>query len=369
MIGQEEFPVDLKKIDRFEKQNNYAINVFGYEDSVYPLRISNREVEESNIIDLLLISERETNHYCWIKNLSRLLSKQMTNHNGERYICRRCLISFRSDESLQKHREYCQNHGEIKVEMPSEGEKYLNFKNCNRKMRVPFVIYADFESFTERIDTCSPHNEKRFINKCQSHKPSGFCYYIKSFDDSVYKSRLVQYTAYSPYDDVSQKFINWLEKDIKNIYKKTKLSKKVVNMTREGQINYNDATHCHICEGELGEDKVLDHCHLTGKYRGAAHNECNLNYKIPKLFPVIFHNLSGYDSHLFIKKLGKSKGKLNCIASNEEKYISFTKKFEVKLDIRFIDSFKFMDSSLDTLASNLSRDSFNNTKNSIKVKS
>lgn len=208
-----------------------------------------------------------------------------------------------------------------------------------------------------------------------SHKPSGFCYYIKSFDDSVYKSRLVQYTAYSPYDDVSQKFINWLEKDIKNIYKKIKFSKKVVNMTREDQINYKDATHCHICKGELGEDKVLHHCHLTGKYRGAAHNECHLNYKIPKFFPVIFHNLSGYDSHLFIKKLGKSKSELNCIASSEEKYISFTKKIivdesknkegekvEVKRDIRFIDSFKFMDKNLDTLASNLSRDSFNNTK-------
>ena len=118
----------------------------------------------------------------------------------------------------------------------------------------------------------------------------------------------------------------------------------------------------------MGEDKVLDHCHLTGKYRGAAHNECNLNYKIPKFFPVIFHNLSGYDAHLFIKNLGVTKGNINCIPNNEEKYISFTKQIlvdtftnkegklvEVRRDIRFIDSFKFMASSLDNLSSNLTK--------------
>ena len=74
-------------------------------------------------------------------------------------------------------------------------------------------------------------------------------------------------------------------------------------MTGEEKISHNFATQCHICEKELGEDKVIDHCHLTGNYRGAAHSECNLNYKVPKYFPVIFHNLSGYDSHLFIKTL------------------------------------------------------------------
>ena len=94
-------------------------------------------------------------------------------------------------------------------------------------------------------------------------------------------------------------------------------------------IKHNNATHCHICEGELGDDKVVDHCHLTGRYRGAAHSKCNLEFKVPKFFPVIFHNLSGYDSHLFIKKLGVTEGKINCIPLNDEKYISFTKDIVV----------------------------------------
>ena len=128
--------------------------------------------------------------------------------------------------------------------------------------------------------------------------------------------------------------------------------------------NYNAATEYHICGEELEDDKVRDHCHITGKYRGAAHDECNKKYQIPKFFPVIFHNLSGYDNHLFIKKL--SGGKLKCIPNNEEKYISFSKEYKVgefinkegktieaKRELRFIDSFKFMSSSLDSLSKNL----------------
>ena len=143
-------------------------------------------------------------------------------------------------------------------------------------------------------------------------------------------------------------------------------------MSKKDEITYKNTTRCHICQDELGEDKVLDHCHLTGKYRGAAHNECNLQYKIPQFFPVIFHNLSGYDSHLFIKDFGKSKGRINCIPNNEERYISLSKnivvdtyikegkKVDGKRNIRFIDSFRFMATSLDSLVSNLSKESFKN---------
>ena len=84
-------------------------------------------------------------------------------------------------------------------------------------------------------------------------------------------------------------------------------------MTRHDKLVYDIFTNCHICNEELGEDRVRDHCHLSGKFRGAAHEVCNQKYKVPTFFPVVFHNLSGYDSHLFIKTLGNSEGDISCI--------------------------------------------------------
>ena len=379
-----EFPVSLKLIDKFEKQNPYTINVFGYERVVYPLRLSKKN---DQVINLLLIANEETNHFCWIKNMSRLISSEVNNHQHKRHFCYRCLNSFPSVKSLNKHNEYCQNNEAVKIEMPMikyEGKflapDYLKFNNHYRKQRVPFVVYADFECFTQKIHTCQPKDGKSFTNRYQKHKPSGFSYLIKCFDDNLFSPKLVQYTADSPDDnDVPRLFIESLESDIKEIYNRFKIPKKMV-MTQEDEIDYMNATHCHICEGKIFEEvddkkykKVRDHCHLTGKYRGAAHSICNLKYRLPKFYPVIFHNLSGYDSHLFIKNLGKSEGKIDYIPNNEEKYISFTKQIivdkftnkegeekEVKRDIRFIDSFKFMAASLDSLVNNLPKESFKN---------
>ena len=122
-------------------------------------------------------------------------------------------------------------------------------------------------------------------------------------------------------------------------------------------------------------EKVRDHCHFTGRYRGAAHNSCNLKYRKPNFTPVAFHNLSGYDAHLSIKNLGFNAGNIDCIPNNEERYISFTKNIEVGSytnkkgetkpkyhKIRFIDSIKFMAVSLDSLVNNLPEIAFNNLK-------
>ena len=145
--------------------------------------------------------------------------------------------------------------------------------------------------------------------------------------------------------------------------------------TREDEKQFNTASDCWICGEELGNYRVRDHCHYTGRYRGAAHNNCNLNYSKPKGIPVFFHNLTGYDSHLFIKKLGSSNKKetIECIPNNEEKYITFTKtiitgqytnkKGESKnktFKIVFKDSLKFMSSSLGALVNNLPKNGFKN---------
>ena len=120
---------------------------------------------------------------------------------------------------------------------------------------------------------------------------------------------------------------------------------------------------------------MRDHCHLSGKFRGAAHEVYNLKYNVPTFFPVVFHNWSGYDSHLFIKTLGNSEGDISCISNKEENYISFTKqvivnkfvnkkgkKVNVKRELRFRDILRFMASSFDKLSSNLRIYQFVNVK-------
>ena len=92
------------------------------------------------------------------------------------------------------------------------------------------------------------------------------------------------------------------------------------------KIAYDNSTRYQICDEELGEDRVCDHCHLSGKFRDAAHEICNLKYKVPTFFSIVFHNLFDYDSHLFIKTLGNSEEDISCIPNNEENYISFTKQ-------------------------------------------
>ena len=82
-------------------------------------------------------------------------------------------------------------------------------------MRVPFVVYADFEYFTEKLDTMQPNPKKSYTKQYQKHTPSGFCYYIKCYDDMVYSQNPVIYTKQSEDEDVAQTFVEMLEKDLK----------------------------------------------------------------------------------------------------------------------------------------------------------
>ena len=117
-------------------------------------------------------------------------------------------------------------------------------------------------------------------------------------------------------------------------------------------------------------NKKRDHCHYTGKYRGAAHSICNLRYKIPKEIPAVFHNGSTYDYHFIIKELVKEfEGNFECLGENTEKYITFSvlikkkienKDLEITYKLKFIDSYRFMSSSLSKLVDNLSEGIHNN---------
>ena len=143
-------------------------------------------------------------------------------------------------------------------------------------------------------------------------------------------------------------------------------------LTKEEKKSYKKQEACHICQKEFCYDKndgtyingskVKNHCHYTGKFREAAHSKCNLNYEVPKDIPLIIHNAS-YDTHFIINHLAKKfKGELNCIGESMGKYITFSVPIKVNCDdcktiaykLRFIDSFRFISTSLSELIDNMS---------------
>ena len=378
-----QYPVSLRAIDRFEHLNpEISITVLGYneEEKVYPLKVSKYTGCKNDIV-LLLIKDGENSHYCLVKNISALLSSQINNNDHKRYFCLNCFNSFKSPDSLDKHKEYCYNNECVKILMPPQNT-FLRFKNFRYSEKAPFAIYADFESLIKPLDNCDPDPNRSYTKKYQKHEPISFCYYIECFNNTLCKEifnddtkrkQLKSYIKTKPEDpDAIDVFIKWLEDDVKFL---ANIEEKKMVFTKEDEKQFNTASDCWICGEELENDRVRDHCHYTGRYRGAAHNSCNLKYRKPESVPVFFHNLTGYDSHLFIKKLGSSNEKENieCIPNNEEKYITFTKniivgqytnkKEEVKdktFKIVFKDSLKFMSSSLGVLVNNLPKNGFKN---------
>ena len=143
---------------------------------------------------------------------------QTSNDGHVRHMCFRCLNIFKTEKSLPSHHEYCKSHDSIKIELPKEGTK-ISFQNHNRSMRVSFIVYADFESFTTQLSTCQPNPDKSYTKLYQKHIPSGFYYHIKCFDDTLYSQEPITFVKEYDDDDVAQIFIDTLEKNINEIYK------------------------------------------------------------------------------------------------------------------------------------------------------
>ena len=372
------FTMKLKDISKFERLNPSipGINVFSANENrvFYPLRMAERDC--LNTTDLFLYEEDGASHYTLIKHFNRFIKSQKTkSHNKSFHICKRCFSHYTKPELLQNHIKYCSNNKTVFVKMPEKGTM-LYFKNYEKQIPMPFVVYADFECFTKPMNNCSPDPNKSFTYNYQKHEPSGFCYFIKGITDSFVP---VTYTKNKDSDDLALIFVNKIAEVTQSIYNKYYHHPKKLSLSRDEQKSFVKATTCHICSGLLNGDKVRDHCHFTGKYRGAAHNKCNLRCRKPRVLPVIIHNLQGYDAHLFIKQLATIPGELNSIPSTEEKYISFSKYIKVgeykdlsgfikpiNFEKIFIDSFKFLQTSLANLVSNLQPDDFHNTKKRFK---
>ena len=374
------FPVRVKDISKFERLNPDlpGINVFSVNENnkFYPLRMAQRDPQKT--IDLFLYEEDGKCHYSLIKSFSRLFRSQITSRtNGKIFICKRCFTHFSKEELFQKHIQYCSSNEIAAIKMPIRNSK-LGFSNYHKQLPIPFVVYADFECFTKSINTCNPNPSGSYTFDYQKHEPSGFCFYIKGIVPNIFKP--ITYTKKKDTDNIAEIFVSKLSMITNKLYNDFYRHPQPLKLTEEEKKSFKEAKICHICSGKLKDDRVRDHCHFTGQYRGAAHNSCNLQCRKPMILPVVFHNLQGYDAHLFIKQLSAIKGELNCIPSTEEKYISFSKKIKVdeyrskrtgemvslNFEIRFIDSFKFLQTSLANLVGNLQPDDFHNTSEIFK---
>ena len=252
-------------------------------------------------------------------------------------------------------------------------DNVIKFRNYNNQLKLPFVIYADFEAFNKSIPTHVPDPEKKsYTINYQKQEANSYCYYIHCIDSK--HSKLVHYRG----PDAGKHFVNAISEDTKAIYKVLADEHEMI-FTENDSLKYESTKNCHICNKYIpDEKKVRDHCHLTGKFRGAAHDACNLNFKYRNFIPVFFHNLSGYDSHLFIKEFGDIEGNFDCIPNTDEKYISFShdiivdrivevingkeRRKTIKTKLRFLDSFKFMSTSLEKLVNNLNDEDLVNLK-------
>ncbi|XP_076248100.1 uncharacterized protein LOC143187768 [Calliopsis andreniformis] len=331
------YPIPMNDTKKFETMNNISVNLFSIEENI---KKTQKDLKDRHVI-LLYIENDSTGHFAWIKNLSRLVGTQLSKHKEKEFICDRCLHFFNSRERLDAHQNNCQNMNKCTVLLPSEDDKWLKVNNYCRSDRVPFVVYEDLECVLEKIkdsvaDECISH-------AYQHHRvfSIGYCMHC-SYDTSL--------SSYQYRRDID--CVSWFIQELKNLAQTVKsiLSNNIsmVHLTKEQWDEFHNVIHCHICEKpfDINETRVRDHCHLTGRYRDPTHVDCYINYKNSFHVPIVFHNLSGYDSRFIIMELANAfedvtEQELGC-----RNYIR----------LRFIDSYKFLNTSFGKLASFLSKD-------------
>ena len=359
---EKDMPMKIDKIIHFEKRNKLRINVFGECDSsIHPLYVSsNRNNEDYKLINLLFIGDKNgNNHYTYIKSFDRLM-KIDDGNNRTNYVCQYCCqYTTTSKEGLEKHSKYCIS-GQA-VEMPEELStiKFKNYKNINE---CPIRIYADFESIKDISLQFKSKNEK--TNFSDGH--IGVSFKILVVSDIPISLAYKQIDTYYTYEyiykglDANNEFVkqiqiieNILIKDMK-IAQELNKDFRTMKITPKQIEEHNLIDDCWVCKRPFNfrNFKVKHHNHFTGNYHSSICSECNIQIKDTIKIPVFFHNLN-YDKNIFFKSLFHYENvkEVNILPDNEESYKCFTIG-----RLHFLDSFKFMSSSLDTLIKNIPDD-------------
>ena len=308
-----EFPVSQKHYNKVERQNSIRINVFGDEDGEpFPINISKETFEDQ--MNLLLITKDEKKHYVLIKDFNTFMYNQ-SKHKERKHFCMYCLQCFSSERILANHVNNCLTiNGAQAINMPKQCENILKFNNFHKQLPVPFVIYSDFEAITKKVQSCKQSEEmdrRSYTEAYQTHEDCGYGYKVICCYDDKYS----KYTSIYRGENAVYKFMEKMLEEVE--YCKAVIKKhfnKLLVMTEVDEQNFKTMDGCHIC-GKKCTDKDVrfrDHCHITGKFRGSAHQECNLKLRIKPenlKLPVIFHNLRGYDSHFIMQEIGEIANK------------------------------------------------------------
>ena len=245
--------------------NDISINVLSVENrDIYICRKGIRRWAE---INLLLISEGGIRHYTAINSLSRLLSRSNSKHHGKQYFCTNCLQSFMLESSRDEHQVYCENNEAVRVEMRRKGST-IEFCNGQSQFKVPFIMYADFESILEPIQGPNPKPTGPYTLKVTKHSPSGWCIYSKFVYREV-KDPLGLYRG----KDCLEKFCDYIRQKANRLYHMFP-GKPMDPLTPKQWKKYNKASRCHICFKQFGDSKVdpkvHDHCHSQAVTEGPS---------------------------------------------------------------------------------------------------
>lgn len=383
------FPVDIGQIHLWEETNNMKINVFILDESENIKNEYHSHIKNKNVCNLLLHNE----HYVWIKNLDRFDSSNVSKNSV--YRCSLCLSArFPTKEKLEAHIIKCIGDNELipNVCLPTkEEDKIKKFTNYNREFLHPFHIVADFESTLLEVKDDNNNTQKYQKHVANSYGLKYNCIHKEySKDIKIYNN--------SDPKNVIKNFVEDIESMAHDSYRLMKQNERKIKMNNEQKEKHEVCQLCEKCKCKFTDDnkKVKHHDHITGQYISTLCSKCNLNLKYNKMIPIYIHNLKGYDAHLFISGLfeygqkqneyineddnldknglyKKVESNISCIPNNEERYISFSKKIKVDeykkydevkkqevtknvlFEIRFIDTFAFMASGLESLANNLKK--------------
>ena len=281
-------------VHKFNELNDLSVKIFElnfYQDqnqwkhNLIPIEISKNDSDI--VIDLAIYK----NHYVLIKKLD-----VFSEDHNKKIICRRCLNSYTSEIMLMKHKEKC---GEDNITVIRTSiESHLYWKKHFHKNPLYFRIYADFEADNEK-DNSIVGNKTTNIYK-QNPVLNG--YHIVSELEDVLKSDY--YKSPLGYNKVEW-FVDEVIKQENKMAFYFKNTKKDIIMTEEDEEDFRNNNICRLCEKFIESDKIRNHFHLTGEYRGPAHSKCNfiVTQDQSNFIPFIIHNFSNYDCHMFFKKL------------------------------------------------------------------